>query len=684
MSGISSTLSIASQALTAQQYAISVTGQNISNVDNETYTRQVVTMATNGSVKISGLVFGTGTTVDQITGVMDDYLETSLFEKNSILAAYEEMELYLSNIETIIGTDSDSGLNSLLSEFWNAWSDLSDNPAGDAERVLVYESAKQLAEQFNSIDQALLDISVNIESDLGTGISQVNGLCSEIASLNVDIVALEASGASANDLRDQRSALYAELTDLIGCTSFEESNGSLSILTAEGYPLVSADSTHTLTYSSGRITWEGSAGTVDITDIISGGKIDGWLTLRDELIPEYQAELDSLAEELIYQVNFQCSQGAGETYYSDALTSTYATDSSGLLSTLDYANRIDTSSDLVLWLSDDSGSSTAYTQVTVDLSATAPVSSTTFDLTGTANEINGNYTFEIDPPTAGLGGASDVTVTWTSDVASGSFVVLAGDLSTTYDVDGMNFSLSAVSGPFTGGTFTVTTDADGNPSENVSSYTLTDLVNDINTAVTAAGGGVTASVVDNHLVITPDSEDDGFAFSNDNGSDSGLAAVLGLNTLFTGTDSSTMDVNDVFSDSNLIPFAQIDQETGGIASGDNSNALLVAAIQDMDLVVQNWTFERGASSVSSSMDGTSADIFQTLVSAVGTETKIVGIQVESYENIVEALQAQRDGVSAVSLDEEVINLTRYQTAYEAASKLLGVLDEMLNSILALR
>ncbi len=590
MTGIGSTLSIAKLALSAQQYGISVTGQNVANVDNESYTRQTLAMTSGTSVKIGSLVLGNGVSVSQVKSVSDSYLEASLMNKKADLACSEEKELYLTAIENLVSSDSENGLSALLSEFWNAWSDLSNNPAGDAERVVVYETGNQLAEQFNALSQNLSDIRVNLDSEIGTAISEINSMAAQIAELNADIVAMEAGGGSANDLRDQRSALLNELSESMGITNFEESDGSVSVMTATSYPLVSGDSVHTVSFSSGRILWNGTDASVDITDRVSNGRIKGWLEIRDENLPEIQTELDGLAESLIYQVNEQTSVGVGTGYLSEPVTGSYATAASGLFSTLTYADRLDTSADFVLWIKNDSASPATFTDVAVDLST----------------------------------------------------------LSTS------------------------------------TTYTLTDLATDINAAVTAAGGGVTASVADNRLVLTPDSSQHSFAIGTDNGVNCGLAAILGLNTFFTGSNASTMAVNADMSDTDRLQTGQVDAATGDITSGGNSNALLTAALQDEEIQSVRYTFERGKATTSQNLTGTAASLFESLTSEIAIQSKITGIKTENCQELVSSIQAQRDSVSAVSLDEEVINLTQYQTAYSAASKLLSIADEMLNTLLSVR
>jgi flagellar hook-associated protein 1 FlgK len=55
---------------------------------------------------------------------------------------------------------------------------------------------------------------------------------------------------------------------------------------------------------------------------------------------------------------------------------------------------------------------------------------------------------------------------------------------------------------------------------------------------------------------------------------------------------------------------------------------------------------------------------------------------EFNEVLVNELSEIRDSISAVSLDEEMTNLMKFQHAYEAAAKLITVADEMLDELLS--
>jgi len=104
-----------------------------------------------------------------------------------------------------------------------------------------------------------------------------------------------------------------------------------------------------------------------MSDKITGGKLSGWLTVRDQIIPEYQAEINELAKKTIWSLNYQHSQGTGLNYFSDSITGNYQLDQSGLLSSLSFGNKIDYTKDLTVWTKDDTTSDTQYTKSQIDM-----------------------------------------------------------------------------------------------------------------------------------------------------------------------------------------------------------------------------------------------------------------------------------------------------------------------------
>jgi flagellar hook-associated protein 1 FlgK len=178
--------------------------------------------------------------------------------------------------------------------------------------------------------------------------------------------------------------------------------------------------------------------------------------------------------------------------------------------------------------------------------------------------------------------------------------------------------------------------------------------------------------------------DIGFAFSDDTSSSSGLAAAAGINVFFKGTDSITMEINQDLKDTKFIAAASIDGETGKISKGDNSNALAMADVQFQEKTLKIWTFQRGNDAQSNTTSATLDNYYNQMISSMGVTSRSIKSSKEFADIMVNNLTEQRNSVSAVSLDEEMIKLIKYQHAFSAASKLLTTVDQMLNTLISVR
>ena len=105
-------------------------------------------------------------------------------------------------------------------------------------------------------------------------------------------------------------------------------------------------------------------------------------------------------------------------------------------------------------------------------------------------------------------------------------------------------------------------------------------------------------------------------------------------------------------------------------AGNNTNALSIAAIQQ-----QSNAFSTGNDTI----DG----FYNSLVSTVGTDTQNAQNQTAQGSAYLQQLGTLRDSNSAVSLNEELTNLTKYQLAFQGASKLVNTATSMVDTLLAL-
>jgi flagellar hook-associated protein 1 FlgK len=112
----------------------------------------------------------------------------------------------------------------------------------------------------------------------------------------------------------------------------------------------------------------------------------------------------------------------------------------------------------------------------------------------------------------------------------------------------------------------------------------------------------------------------------------------------------------------------LDPATGRPAAGDGRNALALLAIERTNL-------PGGA---------TPATTASTLVSELGNSIATARSESEATGLRLEHLNGLRERTSGVSVDEEMVELMRSQRAFEAVSKVIKVVDEMLGTLLALK
>lgn len=367
MSGLGSVLSISKTAIMAQQYGLAVTGNNIANVNNPNYSLQTSDQANMDSILYGGFLFGTGVNTSQIEQNVNKLLENRITDEISTQSAYQEAEAYMNILEGYFDVDSKSSVANILTDFWNSWYDLSNNPLGSSERVTVYEQGVSLANRLNKASLDIANMKTDLNQEMGAALKQINSYASQIADLNVQITGLEGS-KSANDLRDQRNALLDDLGKLIDIDTFEQSNGGVIVNVANGSPLVNGVDFYTLFEKNEQIMWEGSYGSaIDITQNISGGKLAGWLGVRDEILPKVISEMDVLASELIWAMNYQHTQGSGLEYFTGSITGDYATDQSGRFSSYAFGDKIDYTQAFMMWMEDHTTTDTQYTKTRVDM-----------------------------------------------------------------------------------------------------------------------------------------------------------------------------------------------------------------------------------------------------------------------------------------------------------------------------
>jgi len=148
----------------------------------------------------------------------------------------------------------------------------------------------------------------------------------------------------------------------------------------------------------------------------------------------------------------------------------------------------------------------------------------------------------------------------------------------------------------------------------------------------------------------------------------GLDGSTGL-SFFEGTSAATMRVSADVADLARLATAGEDPLNPGnpTGPGDGSIALALAQLADRKVL--------GGGTI------TIGDQYRMMVGQIGLQASHAQANLEASETMVAHLQDRRDQVSGVSLDEEAANMIRYQRAYQAAAKMITVVDDMIETLL---
>lgn len=210
-------------AIYASQASLSVTGNNIANINTTGYTRQrmdLVSLYSTGQGKYANIFntnVGYGVLTRGATQLRDPYLDIRYRNENSKLGANDEKYNGLSQISSILDEvgkgESDFGIiEAQFSELLAALQNEHAEPGSEEFDKLVRSAASILTTYFNKAADDLADIKDNKVNELKESITDVNKLLTEIRDLNVQIRTQNIYGDKALELRDARNLALDKLS----------------------------------------------------------------------------------------------------------------------------------------------------------------------------------------------------------------------------------------------------------------------------------------------------------------------------------------------------------------------------------------------------------------------------------------------------------------------------------------
>ncbi|MBZ7964890.1 flagellar hook-associated protein FlgK [Campylobacter sp. 2457A] len=395
--GIFGTLYTGVTGLKASEVQIATTSNNISNANATFYTRQRVVQTTNGYVSSNGVQVGTGTAIESIVRLHDEYSYFKLKGASTQLEYTKYMASTLQEISERFPDLQNTGILQDLENYNKAWNDFASNPNENATKVALVKASQTLTESINNTFSTLDKIQKKINNDIKSTVDEINRIGEEIATINKQIYGQEALPTEhANELRDRRDELELTLSKLVSAVaSKNEINqdnrldttindpGHQYNLSIEGFSIVDGINFHPLKLDyddknkSYSIYYETADEKVrDLTGKISGGQLGAQLDLRgrnydkskgkysDGIIQGYMDSLDTFAKTMINETNNLYASSA-----KSPVTSDYLSGLQGNIPLMNYDRTIQPGSfDIVLY--DEKGDKKVTKTINIDVNTT--------------------------------------------------------------------------------------------------------------------------------------------------------------------------------------------------------------------------------------------------------------------------------------------------------------------------
>lgn len=316
MSKISAIMDTGKRSLMNSQTSLQTVSHNIANKSTEGFSRQRVEILSNVPISEGNLQIGMGARAGVVTRVNNPWLEKQIQREGSSMGYQDSRAEALGRVEQVYNEQNNKGLNQYMTDFFNSFRELSNNPESLASRTMVRESAVSMTKDFQRVVSQLHDVQEDINGQIGNTIGEINQMSKEIASLNEKIQTVEIQGVPANDERDRRDLLLKKMGEKVDITWAEGKDGLVTVsagrtaLLVSGIGSMELKATKLPNEDKVQVMYAGTGSSPsNITSQITGGKLGGALDVRDHVIEDMLGHVDGMAYTLAKEVNEAHIQG---------------------------------------------------------------------------------------------------------------------------------------------------------------------------------------------------------------------------------------------------------------------------------------------------------------------------------------------------------------------------------------
>ena len=297
------TLKTATSGLNAAQTALRVVSDNIANVNTPGYVRKAVNQQ---PLVVDGM--GQGVRIESIKRITDQYLHTASLTAASDASRWNAVSSYLDNAQSLFGDPAGTGFFfNRLDRIFAAFATAADDPSSTLLRSQGLANVEDLLTEASRINDQIVSLRDTVDTRVKAGVSRANDLLVEVDLLNTDITRARVLGADSSGSENIQSQLLDELATLMNIRVAPRNGGGVDVRSLEGV-LLAGDGAAKLTYNAsdstpGYITAQPARSTSNQPIQLTSGELRGLMDLRDVELPKISDQLGEFISKAVDQLN---------------------------------------------------------------------------------------------------------------------------------------------------------------------------------------------------------------------------------------------------------------------------------------------------------------------------------------------------------------------------------------------
>ncbi len=226
---------VGTSGLQSASHALNTTANNLSNVNTEGYVREQVVFEDRsylkiGTASISVQRSGLGVDVGTIVHARDIFLDQAYRTEGGRYSFYSASSEAVQEVQTYLQEMDGKKFQEALEDFYGAFAEFAKDPSDTTNQDLVMQKASLFLSRSQAVETGFEDYQTIINQKITDDVNRVNEIGNEIVKLNKRIQAIEAGKVEkAMDLRDKRDLLLDELSGLCRMSYHETVDGIVKV-----------------------------------------------------------------------------------------------------------------------------------------------------------------------------------------------------------------------------------------------------------------------------------------------------------------------------------------------------------------------------------------------------------------------------------------------------------------------